>query len=468
MPFTDRFQLLDLKRDEGARTFEAREIATGRPVFVHLFADGSSPVARALLAKLDTLPDQERRRIIDRGGFQGGIYLVTDRLAEFGGLREWLDAHTRDHAEPLDARGAWAVKPLAEPPVSTLGNSAEHTLQMPVPHMPAPAPAATPKNGPGEFTREFVPPVLRPAPSALPLVSSPQEPGEFTRQFPASSPAKPTQAPTQTTQPISPPPGEFTKLFKAPQRPPPAPQTPMAPQPGEFTQMLQASPAPPATPAQPASPPQGEFTKLFQVPQRPAPEAAPRAPAAPQAGEFTQMLQAQRPATPAPPPSQASQTGEFTRFFQSPLAPQAQGAPLTPPRPPSPSRDAGEFTQVFGRGDIPSAPPPALSGPQSAPSANATQVFATPRQSPPAPLAAPMTPAPQPPIPRVDDEFAQMFAKPASLTFGQAPVGAPIAAPPPLVQKRNNSRLPLLLVVGAVVLLGIALILFFVLRSHAT
>jgi hypothetical protein len=79
-----------------------------------------------------------------------------------------------------------------------------------------------------------------------------------------------------------------------------------------------------------------------------------------------------------------------------------------------------------------------------------------------------MTPAPQPPIPRVDDEFAQMFAKPASLTFGQAPVGAPIAAPPPLVQKRNNSRLPLLLVVGAVVLLGIALILFFVLRSHAT
>ena len=66
MPFTDRFQLLDLRRDEGARTFEAREIATGRPVFVHLFADHCT-IEPGFAAKVDTLPEEERHRIIDRG-----------------------------------------------------------------------------------------------------------------------------------------------------------------------------------------------------------------------------------------------------------------------------------------------------------------------------------------------------------------------------------------------------------------
>src|ERR1035437_1487987 len=117
MPFTDRFQLLGLKRDEGACSFEAREIATGRPVLVHLFADRTSPLNRALLAKFDVLPASERSRIIDRGEHEGGVYIVTDRLAEYPGLHEWLRGKHADRAKPLDHGGAWQIKP-PEPKLS--------------------------------------------------------------------------------------------------------------------------------------------------------------------------------------------------------------------------------------------------------------------------------------------------------------------------------------------------------------
>jgi hypothetical protein len=356
VPFTDRFQLLDLKHDEGVRTYEAREIATGRPVFVHLFADCAAPLNRGLLAKIDALPEEERSRILDRGPHEGGVYLVTDRLAEYSGLQEWLKAKSD---KPLNAGGAWKiVLPAPDPPapVSPLGNSGERTLQMPIPVQP---PAA---NDPGEFTRLF---------------------------------ARPAAAPQ---------PGEFTQLFAVP------------------------------------------------GPQRPAPAPAPP-------GEFTQMLQAQRPASPTPPAHQPSPDGEFTRFFQSPMTPsnpQPHAAPMTPLRPPAQPRDAGEFTQIFGRGDMPSPPPPP--SPASA-SANATQVFATPR---PAPAAQDLNRPMGPPIPQAPGEYTQMFAKPAPLTFGQAPSGAPRLAEAPI--QRNESRLPLLLVLGAIVLLIIAILVYFLIR----
>ncbi len=388
MPFTDRFQLLDLKRDEGARTFEAREIATGRPVLVHLFADTTSPLSRALLVKLDSLPEPERRRILDRGHFEAGVYVVTDRLAEHAGLREWLKAHHEDRPKPLDERGAWQVKPLAAPPVSTLGNSSEHTLQMPAP----------PAKGPGAFTREFAHPVLRPTP---PPPKPPQEQGEFTRLF--------------------------------------------------------SVPAPKSPPPQPAQPP-GEFTQLFQTQARP-PAPAPQAPPTSQPGEFTQMLQAQRPVTPAPANS-FSGTAEFNQYWQPPIAPQLTSAPLSPPRPPSPMKVDGEYTQLFGPGDIPSAPPPNPAPPSAG---LRTDVFPV---RPPSPPAAPM-PMPLQPVPKVDDEFALNFSKPSVLTLGQAPAGAPIQ---PLAQvapeKRNDSRLPLLLAMGALVLLLIAIIVYLVIRSR--
>ena len=561
MPFTDRFQLLDLKRDEGARTFEAREIATGRPVFVHLFANCTSPLNRALLAKLDTLPEEERHRIIDRGDHEGGIYLVTDRLAEYPGLREWLKAQNENRPKPLDAGGAWQLKPPAQvvppklpideppaaafdtaplpvlepsivsPPVSTFGNSGVQTLQIPKPAEPFAAPAPAAKE-PGEFTRQFAPPVLRPVPPAAPKDTPPpsapaaNESGEFTRQFapPVLRPTPPT-APKETPPPPAPvanDPGEFTSQFAPPvlrPTPPtapkdtPPPSAPVANEPGEFTRqfvppphVLRPAPPPvakeppsaasqgpgeftrlfPATPPKPAGPPKpapppGEFTRQFQTPPRPVAAIPPKVsppsqntPPAREAGEFTQMLQAQRPAAPTPSTKQPSQSGEFTRYFESPMTPPSPGAsghivPPMPARPPSQPKDAGEFTQIFGRGDMPSAPPPqAAAAPPNPVNANATQVFAAPRPNPHTPMASPNVAPPMSPQQQSGPgEYTQMFAKPASLTFGQAPTSPPAQrAPESAPLKRNNSRLPLLLVVGAVVLLIIAIVVYFVMRPH--
>jgi hypothetical protein len=491
VPLTDRFQLLDLKRDEGARTFEAREIATGRPVLVHLFADPRSPINRALLGKLEALPEHERTRVIDRGEFQGGIYLVTDRLPDFPGLREWLSQKKVDQPDPLDAAGAWKVPVPAFPepqPVAGLTDTAEQTLLMPTPIdavVAAPPPPTVVEettvaptsvaSDPGEFTRQFAPPVLRPEPA---------------------SNAAPKEAPPVAPPPLANEPGEFTRQFAPPVlRPTPTPSTPPAPaasEPGEFTRLFTApTPKPAAAPPRPAAAP-GEFTRQFQAPQRPVPAPSPRAPSpspppASQPGEFTQMLQAQRPASPAIPASRPSQADDFA-YFQSPMTPAEGGsphAPFTPP-PPSQPRGAGEFTQIFGRGDIPSPPPPqAAMMPQSqTPSANATQVFATPRTPamppyvPPniSPNVAPnispnvgpsMTPS-QPPA-QGPGEYTRMFARPASLTLGQASAGPqsprmPESAPP----RRNNSRLPLLLGIGAAVLLIIAVIVYFMMRPHST
>jgi hypothetical protein len=90
----DRYELVELRRDDGIQTFHAREVATARPVQFHLFAEEESRENLALLARLDHLPEAERRRVIERGDYQGKPYVVTDRLAGYPGFREWLTTMT--------------------------------------------------------------------------------------------------------------------------------------------------------------------------------------------------------------------------------------------------------------------------------------------------------------------------------------------------------------------------------------
>jgi hypothetical protein len=299
VPLTDRFQLLDLRRDEGARTFEAREIATGRPVLVHLFADPSAPLNHVLLEKIDALPQKEQARVIDRGEHEGGVYVVTDRLAEYGGLREWLALKP---TKPLDAASEWRTMPVKASVDDQLANLFETG---PVPQMPA-------LEEPGEFTRQFAP-VPRPVAPAAPRIKEP--------------------------------PGEFTRQFQPPLRPVPAPPAPV-PQEGEFTQMLKA-PGPVAPPKKsdfdfpppmtPVPPMRqgggGEFTQVFGPGNLPAAPMAPHPPAAPTApAEATQVFRS--PTPPAEPPGQGS--GEWGRMFERP-APltfgQGSGAPQVAPAP---------------------------------------------------------------------------------------------------------------------------------------
>jgi hypothetical protein len=99
----ERYELLDLNRDIGVKTFEAREIATGRPVKVHLFEHPSAPLQAALLNAIDKLPDEQRQCIIERGKHEHTPYVVTDRLLGYAGLSEWVQAaaHSAKLAKPV-------------------------------------------------------------------------------------------------------------------------------------------------------------------------------------------------------------------------------------------------------------------------------------------------------------------------------------------------------------------------------
>ncbi len=182
MSFSNRFELLDLLRDEEVQTFRARERATGRAVEVHVSASAG------LLAKLESQTEPQRVSVIDRGSHEGKLYLVTAPLG-------------------LDSVGAWRIKP----------------------HLESQEKAPQEKAPPGDFTRMFElhqapEPVATPAARVVQAPAA-SEPGEFTRAFkkPASAPAATpagSDAPGQM--------GEFTRMFQTPTPPPPASLVPDA------------------------------------------------------------------------------------------------------------------------------------------------------------------------------------------------------------------------------------------------
>jgi hypothetical protein len=415
MSFDERFELGELVRFDGVRTFAARDRASGQELLAH-FLENSSEAA-ALLASLDRLPERERQRIVDRGEREGVAYVVTGSLAGHAGLREWLAANAHE-PRPLHAAGAWKV--------------------------------VLPENGPEKSVDEQF---LALFPTGETAQANPQETAPQAQQVPRRREKEP---------------GEFTRLFQAqppsaprppaasPIAPPPAPPAGKADEPGEFTRMFQApaqTAAPqPKTPASPIPTPAaskrsegpGEFTRFFEA-QTPS-AAGPRNPAAPAA---------------QPGPS-ASKPGEFTQFFEAQARPGA-GNPFpggVPPMPAAPlPPKQGEFTKVFGAGEMrklapnPIPPPAAPSEPREA--ARPSGVFASPKPTPP------------PVAPQGPGEYTRMFASAPSLTLGQA--AQETSGPPRPSHDRAvaatsapSSRWPLILGISAAVVLLAVVVLILV------
>jgi hypothetical protein len=318
MGFSDRYELLELLRDDGIKTFGAREIATGRAIWVFLLTGVPPQTARELLDQVQSLTDRNVSELIETGDNQGTPYVVAEILPGMLNLRDWLSTELERYGVPKPAGnldhltrvGRWQI-PVAPP------------------QPPAPQPSQA---APGEFTRMFQA-GAPPAPIAEPAPPQPQAgPGEFTRMFQAGAPPAPLAEPA-----------------------PPQPQA----GPGEFTRMFQAGapPAPLAEPAlvQPPAPPQpqtgpGEFTRFFASPL-PAPE-----PARPMQFPTPAVPPA---AAPAPPSASYAPPGEFTGIFgkSDAGAPRAM-PPIAPiaPQAPAPSAGPGEYTRMFGpRMDPPSA-----------------------------------------------------------------------------------------------------------------
>ena len=215
MAFYDRFELLELLRDDGVKTFRATENSTGRVVEAHLFVNPHAPLSVALRGRLKQLPEAQRAQILAEGNHEGTPYVVTLPIVGYPGFREWVSAK-----RPPAAPAAPAASPA--PP-------------------PLPPPIAPAAGAPGEFTRMF-----RPSPpAASPPPPPAAQPGEFTRMFQGPKPTAP--APPQSPPPLptpANPPGEFTRMFRGPQPP--------------------ASP-----PALPANDPDGDRTQRNPVPKSP-------------------------------------------------------------------------------------------------------------------------------------------------------------------------------------------------------
>ena len=67
MGFSDRYELLEILRDDGIKTFAARQIATGRAISVFLLTGVQPEMARELLDQVQSLKDRNVSELIETG-----------------------------------------------------------------------------------------------------------------------------------------------------------------------------------------------------------------------------------------------------------------------------------------------------------------------------------------------------------------------------------------------------------------
>ncbi|MBZ5604682.1 MAG: hypothetical protein LAO79_20480 [Acidobacteriia bacterium] len=315
MSFYQRYDLERLLADGEAKTFRAKENASGRPVFLHMFNPSGESILAAMKAKLTGPQGKPVWPLIELGDFAGSPYAVTEPIEPFTSLREWVASANPmaavaekpkagsttaqftslfDDAEPLRVEKKSAELFPAAPPPVTAPEPGEFT-RMFYAGAPRsePAPAALPKAAePDEFERLFGSPSAPPsAPAPKPISPIPAETGEFTRRFglgPSGEPIDIEEEQARAAR-IAPPenrpfqaPGEFTRMF-GPQRTP-APPPPSPPAPTHNTAIGTASQlfgddAPTvrtAVPRTQSGP--GEYTRMFAAPRNPADAAAEKPP----------------------------------------------------------------------------------------------------------------------------------------------------------------------------------------------
>jgi hypothetical protein len=305
MDFYQKYELLDLLKDEGVKAFNAREISTGRRITIFLFVGEQARLHVDLLEQLRKSQRSGRADLLEVGDNQGTPFVVTEPLGGLAELKRKVAVSPAPAAAPRAGRppdaftrvGVWHI------PSSTLSDERGGT------HVAGPTGAVTSPTAP-------MPPPLE-APPAPPAQSAP---GEFTLMFQAAAPPQPI--------------GESAP----PAAKPPAP--PAQPAPDEFTRMFQAAAPPPPSSPPPAPAGAADFTRFFQSPLSQAPAQAP---------------EPVFPPTSAAPPPVSSAPGEFTRIFGRGDVPAAQAYT------PAPSTEPGEYTQMFSAQPVvqPQAPAPA-------------------------------------------------------------------------------------------------------------
>ena len=132
MDFYQKYELLDLLKDEGVKVFNARETATGRRITVFLFVGDQARLQADLLEQLRASQRPGRPDLLEVGDAQGTPFVATEPL---GGL--------------ADLKRIAVAAPAGKPPDAFTKVGVWH---IPGPTAPAPAPVAPAR---GEFTGLF-------------------------------------------------------------------------------------------------------------------------------------------------------------------------------------------------------------------------------------------------------------------------------------------------------------------------
>jgi len=517
MSFYRKYELERLVQKTEPKTFRAREVSGGRAVYLHMLGGLDATARAGLLQRAHALMAAGNAAILDIDDSEFAPYVVTGVIEHFDGLPAWLDNLP---VTPGQAPAAPSARPSAAPmpPAVASAPPTETFHQRPPVRSVPPAP---PRVSAPPVARSAPPPapVIPPAASAMPSAS---EPGEFTRMFagsgpaPAAPPAQPAASsrppapppvmPPAAASPVMPPaaasggsefsklfgsgplgsappaaeePGEFSRIFGAPPpmpadnpagfAPPPVvrPRAPEAPLPWEPqpAAAAQPPPLPAAAPPQMAASqrPRVETPDTQRMQALASPPAQPRAPAVP-SPDLDQSASLWN--APAPLPSQQNRPGnsgpgEFTRFFDSPMASSAlpieeieQGRmPEARASADKPFEGPGEFTRWFGRssgpadqsGSSPAPPPQAPVQQHNTFLGRATGLFEMPQI--PSPSANPATP-------KGPSEYTGIMAAPR--------IDEPVAYVPGAKQGRG----PLIFVVVAIAVVVIALVVTIIVTMH--
>jgi hypothetical protein len=251
-------------------------------------------------------------------------------------------------------------------------------------------------------------------------------------------------------------PGEFTRIFQAPQ---------------DVSRPAQASSIAPERPEPDAPSQPGEFTRFFQSPyssqpsEKPAPNQSPVPPslvtrpsASPAGSEFTQVFQRSAATLPAD-----HDLGSFTQVFGSP-APPAPKAPVVPEvKPPAPA--AGDFTRIFSPSARATPDPASIPENKVEPSHFSTRYPSAP---PVRPAIEPIVPPVVPPSGAGPGDYTRLVM-PAHAPKFQAPAEiAPKEIPAPKIAmpkaKKPPTQFPILAVLLGLLLLAILVVIFFAIR----
>lgn len=502
--FAAKYRLLKNVATHGARSFLAQQVQLGRMVMVHYLDSETIDQRAATLARLEALRPPARDKLLEIADVDGTPVAVTLFISSFKDFATWLDSLPAPTAEPRrivaapSAPGEFTrefnkTEPAAAPLIPA-GNavSAEPARKQ-----------EAPKKTAGEFTRIFgkldepvssdlpdnasgapatrdentIPTVLMEAvrpPHAPPPVSSnghssaASESGSgFTAIFgsrggaPHAAPDLSLSSPVAAPSPSQVLPPLPAAMDPRPTTPSRVPQPAAADQPGEFTQLFQhlsSGAGASSTPFAAAPPPPELQRPIAPTPRADAPPAPPSVPplGAPALGSSLGASLAGpafagiTPPSSLPPFGAAPLSGGVGAVLPAPSL--ASGAPAASANGPKPSDLNPPLPNLGG---LPNAAPvlPASGGGSHPP------VWGAPAPTPAAPAIGASFFGSAPP-----SEFTRILS-PIAAPAPPVPIQPPTSAAPAAAGSSRKSMLPLIIGLAAVVVLTMAIVLYFVLRK---